>query len=333
MKKTAVILVNTGTPDTPSVPDVERFLVEFLGDGRVITLPWLPRKILVNGIISPFRAPRSAKLYKRLWTPRGSPLLFHLNSLTAQTQSKLGSDYTVFPAMRYGNPSLASALEKIREEQFDAINILPLFPQYASSTTGSIAERVMKIMKQWEVMPEVKIIGQFYHFKGFQDAYVQNIRNMKPDTYDHIIFSYHSLPLSHLEKTHPGYTCEELKCHQKVSTHNSHCYKATCFATSKLLAEQAGILEKNYTVTFQSRFSRNWLGPFADKIVEEKALEGIKKMLVISPAFVADCLETIVEIGYEYREIFTVNGGEILDLCPSLNESSIWVEAVADLVR
>jgi len=332
MKKTAVILSNTGTPDDTSVPAVRRYLKEFLGDGRVITMPTLLRKLLVNGIIVPFRSPKSAKLYEKVWTTEGSPLLVYSEKLKDKLQAKLGDEYEVMLGMRYGNPSLKSALQKVRENNYENVILVPLFPQYASSTTGTISELVHKEMGSWNNIPALKTIDQFYNEPKFIESFAENIGEKNPQEYDHIIFSYHGLPLRHVNATHQGKECSHFNCTTELNEHNKFCYQATCYATTRLLAEKLNLGADGYSVCFQSRFSQSWLSPFADEVIKEKAKQGVKKMLVVSPSFVTDCLETIVEIGIEYKDLFLENGGEKFDWVPSLNDNDNWIEFIAKLV-
>ena len=332
MKKTAVILSNTGTPDDTSVPAVRRYLKEFLGDGRVITMPTLLRKLLVNGIIVPFRSPKSAKLYEKVWTEEGSPLLVHAEKLQNKLQAKLGNEYEVMLGMRYGNPSLKSALQKVREKQFERVVLLPMFPQYASSTTGTISEMAHRELSGWNNIPSLKTIGQFYHEAGFIDCFVENINKKNPQEYDHVFFSYHGLPLRHVNATHQGKDCNHFNCTTEVNEHNAFCYRAACYATTRLLAEKLKLNPEDYTVCFQSRFSKSWLSPFADEVIKEKAKQGVKKLLVVSPSFVTDCLETIVEIGGEYKDLLLKNGGVKLDWVRSLNDNDNWAEFLAGLI-
>jgi protoporphyrin/coproporphyrin ferrochelatase len=333
MSKTAVILINTGTPDSPSVRDVRRYLSEFLGDARVITLPYAFRKMLVNGIIVPFRAPKSAKLYQKVWTEKGSPLLWHSKNLRDKLQIELGPSYEILLGMRYGNPSLKSALETAQQKQYSSIILFPLFPQYASSTSGSAIDFALTRIRKWNVIPSVKVMGQFYNQPDFIDAFVEKIKTKDIQSYEHILFSFHSLPISHVNATHHGKDCSNYNCTKAINEENSFCYHASCYETARLLAQKLSLKPDQFTVCFQSRFSKNWLSPFADKVVRDKATTGTKRMLIISPAFVTDCLETIVEIGDEYKHIFTRNGGETLDWVESLNDSDKWVSALAKMIR
>jgi ferrochelatase len=337
MKKTGVLLIQLGTPDSPRVSDVRSYLSEFLNDPRVIDLPYLIRKILVNGIIVPFRAPKSAKIYKELWElgEGKSPLLTHTQDLQALLQKNFeGENVTVEMAMRYKNPSLDSVLERMRLANYDRIVLLPLFPQYASASTGSAIEKAMDIIRKWWVIPEIKIISQFYDNPGYIESIVDNAKKFQLSDYDHILFSYHGLPERQVDKVYEGTDlCEDQPCELEVNEKNKFCYKATSYATTRLIAKELGLTEKDYTVCFQSRLDKKWLTPFSDKVVEEWAEKGAKKLLVFSPAFVADCLETLIEIGDEYQEIFEEKGGEKVQLVPSSNTHPAFIEGLTQLIR
>lgn len=337
MKKTGVLLIQLGTPDSPSTSDVRRYLSEFLNDPRVIDIPWLARKILVNGIIVPFRAPKSAKIYKELWQHGNgvSPLITH----SVNVQNKLkeifkNENVTVELAMRYQNPSMDSVLDRMHKANYDKIIILPLFPQYASASSGSAIERAMDIIRKWWVIPEIKIISQFWDNEGYIDSIIERTKAFNLSDYDHILFSYHGLPERQVDKVYEGTDlCSDQPCESEINEENKFCYKATSYATTRLIAAKLGLKEEQYTVCFQSRLDKKWLTPFSDKIVEEQAKKGAKKLLVFSPAFVADCLETIVEIGSEYQEIFEEHGGEKVQLVPSSNDHPLFVKGLEEMIR
>jgi ferrochelatase len=337
MKKTGVLLIQLGTPKSPKTSDVRTYLSEFLNDPRVIDLPWLLRVLLVNGIIVPFRAPKSAKIYKELWEHGNgeSPLLTHSMNLQDKLKEEFKSDkVTIELAMRYQNPSMDSVLERMRLANYDQIIILPLFPQYASASSGSAIEKAMNIIRKWWVIPEIKIINQFWDNEGYINSVVDRAKQFDLNDYDHILFSYHGLPERQVDKVYEGTDlCGEQPCETEVNEKNKFCYKATSYATTRLIAEKLGIPENRYTVCFQSRLDKKWLTPFSDKIVEEQAKKGAKKLLVFSPAFVADCLETIIEIGTEYQEIFEEHGGEKVQLVPSSNDHPEFVKGLVDLIR
>lgn len=337
MKRTGVLLIQLGTPDSPKTSDVRRYLGEFLNDPRVIDLPWLGRMLLVNGIIVPFRAPKSAKVYKELWEFGNgvSPLIKHTEAVTKKLQERFNVDEVdIHYAMRYQNPSMYDVMEEMRKKNYEHIIVLPLFPQYASATTGSAVDLAMKIMRQWWVIPEVTMVSQFYDSEGYIDSIVEQAKQFDLNDYEHIMFSYHGLPDRHVDKVYEGSDlCEDEPCETEVNDKNKFCYKATCYATSRLLAEKLNIPEEKYTVCFQSRLDKKWLTPFADDVVMEQAKKGTKKILAFSPAFVADCLETVIEIGDEYQEIFEENGGEKIQLVPSSNDHDRFVDALEQLVR
>lgn len=333
MGKTTVLLVNLGTPDDPSVGKVRSYLSQFLNDPRVIDIPWLLRKILVNLIIVPFRAPKSAKIYQDLWTDDGSPIMIYGESVKGLLQKQLGDEYNVELAMRYKNPSIPSVLERIRKTNPKKIIVLPLFPHYASASTGSALEAVMDQIRKWWVIPELSIISQYWDHPGYINAFLERGKKYDWKEYDHVIFSYHGLPERQVDKVYDDGVCKDRDCLHEVNDENHFCYKATCYGTTRLLAAGLGIPEDHYTVSFQSRLDKNWIEPFSDKIVEEQAKAGAKKLLVFSPAFVADCLETIIEIGDEYQEIFEEHGGEKVQLVESLNDHPLWIDALEDLVK
>ena len=330
-EKTAILLVNVGTPDSPSVGHVRSYLFQFLNDRRVIDLPWLPQKLLVNGIIVPFRAPKSARLYRELWTPEGSPLITLSESLKTGLQKSLGNDYEVFLAMRYANPNLTDVLEMVRKKGFKKITVAPLFPHYASSTTGTVVQRVMEIVKKWYVIPEIRFIGQFYDHPKFIEAFRVRIAQYDLAAYDHILFSYHGLPNSQVDKTHPGTLSKTCNCDKTFPGHGKFCYKATCYETTRLIARSLNLKEDRYTTAFQSRLTNNWLEPFSDRVITGKAKEGMKNILVVAPAFVTDCLETIHEIGVEYQELFEEYGGTRVQLVESLNDHPLWIDLLLEL--
>lgn len=330
--KTAIVLVNIGTPYKPEVKYVRRYLSRFLNDRRVIDLPWLGQKLLVNFLIVPFRAPKSTKLYQRLWTKNGSPLLYYGHELAEHLSEKLGDNYDAFLAMRYSKPYMHEVLEHIRKEGYGQILLFPLFPQYASSTSGSIFQAAFRHMQNWYVFPNVRTISQFYRHPAFIRAFAEKGRQYRPETYDHIVFSYHGLPKRQVDKVHPGIDSDSCSCASETPPHGHFCYKNAAYETTRLLREALQIPEAKTTVAFQSRLSDKWLQPFTDEVIKQLAIEGHKRVLVFSPAFVADCLETLVEINYENAELFRAHGGEKLQLVESLNAGEHWVDALKEIV-
>ncbi len=327
-----MLLINVGTPESTSLFSVQKYLSQFLGDKRVINLPSIAKKILVNGLIVPFRAPRSRKLYQKLWTENGSPLLYYSVEIQKKLQKQLGDDYSVYLGMRYGKPSLKLVIDKLEKDNLKEIIVLPLFPQYASATTGTAIDYLFKLIRKWNTIPKIKILNQFYDNQGFIKAFSNNIKTYLIDNYDHILFSYHGLPLKQVFDSHDKLDCEEFNCSNEINDNNKYCYHATCYATTRLLAKSLELSKNQYTVCFQSRFTKKWLTPFTDEVIIQKAREGNKKLLVVSPSFVTDCLETIVEIGDDYKQLFIANGGEHLQLVESLNDGDDWVKALQSII-
>lgn len=333
MAKTCVLLINLGTPDSSSVKDVRKYLFEFLNDPRVIDINPIGRFFLVNFIIVPFRAPKSAKIYKELWTDNGSPIMIYGESVKKKLQKELGNDFEVELAMRYQNPGLDEVCAKMEKKGYEKIIILPLFPQYASASTGSAVEKAIKLISKWWVIPEIKIISRFYNDENYLNCVIEQSKKYNLKDYDHILFSYHGLPVRQVDKAHfDGRSCEHHKCEGEINEYNKYCYKASCYATTRMLAEKLNLPKERYTVCFQSRLDKDWLKPFSDKVILEWAKKGAKNLLVFSPAFVADCLETIVEIGIEYQNLFKEHGGEKVQLVESLNDHPLWVDALKKLV-
>lgn len=332
-KKTAVLLINLGTPDSPSVSHVRSYLSQFLNDPRVIDIPWLARKLLVNLIIVPFRAPKSAKVYQQLWTHEGSPLLVISEKAAGLLQQQLPDNFRVFLAMRYKKPSIPDVLATIAAERFDRIIVLPMFPQYASASTGSAHDEVMRVIRKWWVIPEVKFISQYYDHPAYIEAFVARGHQYRLEEYDHILFSYHGLPERQVDKVHMNGSCSDYNCSREINDANQYCYRATCYATTRRIAAALGIGEDRHTVCFQSRLNEKWLTPFSDNVIRDCAKRGMKKLLVFSPAFTADCLETVVEIGIEYQHLFVEHGGEKVQLVESLNDHPSWIRCLRELVE
>lgn len=333
--KKGVLLVNLGTPDDPGRPAVYRYLKQFLLDPRVIDIPWLNRNLLVRGIIAPFRSGASAKLYQQLWTEEGSPLKVYGERVAAELQPILGEDYVVELAMRYQSPSISSAIDRLMAKQVSEIIVFPMFPQYASATTGSVHAEVMEVLSKKQIIPVVRMINSYYDHPAMIQIFADNARQFDLDKYDHFLFSYHGLPQRQLVKADDFNHClQSADCCQTISATNQFCYSAQCYATTRAIAGALKLPPEKYTTTFQSRLGKAvWIQPYTSDVLEEQAAKGAKRILVFSPAFVADCLETIIEIGVEYQEEFEEMGGEKVDLVPSLNDDPRWIKAVAELIR
>ncbi|GIV43727.1 MAG: ferrochelatase [Bacteroidia bacterium] len=331
--KYGVLLLNLGTPKSPSVWNVAKYLKQFLNDPRVIDIHPIARFFLVNGIIVPFRSPQSARAYQKLWTREGSPLLFYGKELSKKLQDSLGQDFGVHLAMRYQEPSIPKVLKEMEKMSYQKIIIFPLFPQYASSTTGSALEETLKHLSRWYVIPEFCVISQYFDNRYFIDAWVElGKKYLENQAYDHVLFSYHGLPIRQLNKVYQdGKLCEEHFCKKEWNEQNFYCYEAACYETTRKIVHSLNI--QNYTVAFQSRLGKDaWIQPYAEPTIIDLAQRGIKKLLVFSPAFVADCLETLIEIGHEYAEIFQEHGGVELTLVHSLNAESPWVDAIKNMI-
>ena len=337
MKKTGVLLINLGTPDSPTTADVRKYLREFLNDPRVIDISAAGRFFLVNGIIVPTRAPKSAKIYQQLWDmwDGESPLLTYGKKLTALTQERFTDDnLTVHFAMRYQNPSMDMVLAEMKQAVYDHIIILPLFPQNASASTGSAIEKAMRIIEKWWSIPEISIIDSFHNHPKYIGAFAEKARQHKPEAFDHVLFSFHGLPERQIEKVHTELKCADCNCPFEFNEKYKLCYRNQCYDTARLIASELTISKDDYTVCFQSRLGKTpWLTPYSDFVVKQLAKEGKKRILAFSAAFIADCLETSVEIGVEYQEIFAENGGEKVQLVESLNDSPLWVDAVEEMIR
>jgi ferrochelatase len=337
MSKKGILLVNLGTPDSPETKDVRKYLNEFLMDSRVIDINPVSRALLVRGIIAPFRSPKSARLYKKIWSKEtGSPLL-HYSKLQHQAlQQRLGDEYEVELAMRYQNPSIESALARLKSSLVESIQVIPLFPQYASASTGSVYEKVMGIIGKWQTTPPVSFINSFHDNELMIETFANNGKKYQPETYDHILFSFHGLPQRQLIKCdHTGNYCLKSDgCCDSISDTNKFCYSAQSHHTAQLIAEKLNISKEKYTICFQSRLGNDpWVQPYTSEVVAKLAKEGKKRLLVFCPAFVADCLETVYEVTEEYGAEFKALGGEHVQLVESLNDSATWIDALEEMVR
>ncbi len=335
--RTGVLIVNLGTPDAPETGPVRRYLREFLSDPRVIDMNPVGRALLLNLVILPFRPRKSAEAYRLVWGEQGSPLLAHGIALADALRERLGPGIPVELGMRYGRPSIARALARLRERETDRVLVLPLYPQYASATTGSTLEKVFREAARLVNVPDLRTIPPFYDHPGFIRAFTAVgrpvLEEMRPDF---VLFSYHGLPEAQVKKAdETGRHCLRSDgCCEAIVSANRNCYRAQCFATSRLLARELGLETGRWQVTFQSRLGRTpWIRPYTDEVIAGLPARGFKRVAAFSPAFVADCLETLEEIGMRGKEAFLAAGGEDFRLVPSLNANPVWVDAVEDMVR
>ena len=335
-RATGLLLVNLGTPDAPETGPVRRYLREFLSDPRVLDVPWLWRKLVLELAILPRRPAQSAEAYRKIWTERGSPLLSHSLDLAARVQERLGPGVKVELAMRYQRPSIASALERLRAAAVDEIAVLPLFPQYSSSATGSALEKVFREAGRLWNVPALRVAPPFYDHPAFIEAWAAVARPaldaFKPDR---VLMSFHGLPERQIVKSDAsgGAHClRSTTCCDTPTAANRSCYRHHSVMTMRAVAARLGLDPAGVDLGFQSRLGRTpWIRPYTDEVVRDLARRGVRRLAVLCPAFVADCLETLEEIGMRARDDFLAHGGEDLCLVPSLNSSDAWVSAVCEI--
>lgn len=334
MMKTGVMLVNLGTPQSPAPKDVYRYLIEFLTDGRVIELPWLQRQLVVRGLIVPFRYRQSAKQYQQIWTKEGSPLMIYGQKVKDALQTTLGNKYLVELAMRYQEPSIEKGVASLLQAGVDHLIVLPLFPQYASATTGSVHQRVQEILSQYQVIPKLTLINNFATHPALINAFCTVASEYTVNEYDHILFSFHGLPEKHIIKADPHGKCLSRTCCSQLNALNQNCYSAQCYATARAIAQGLGLSEERYDISFQSRLGKDpWLQPYTQAKIQQLAHDGKKKVLVFCPAFVCDCLETLYEIGIENAQEFQHAGGQKLELVRGLNDHPAWIHALRTIIE
>lgn len=331
---TAVLLVNLGTPDSPEYRDVARYLREFLLDPRVLDIPVIKRQLLVRGIIAPFRSRSSGRTYREIWTDEGSPLLVYSEAMVRKLQASLGSEYRVILGMRYQNPSLESALETLRQEGCKRLIVVPLFPQYASASTGSAHQKVMELLSRWPTIPDCHFINSYPTQQAMIQAFAERAREQELSSYDHVIQSFHGLPERQIRACDDTQRClVSADCCEKAPE-DSLCYRAQCLATAKAIAKELELGRESWTISFQSRLGRDpWIQPFTPDILKKLAEQGKKRVLVLCPAFVCDCLETTYEIGVEAQEDFEKWGGEKVQLVEGLGSHPMWIQALKELVE
>jgi ferrochelatase len=335
--KPGLLLINLGTPDAPRTPEVRRYLREFLMDPRVVDIAAVPRWMLVNLVILPTRPAKSAEAYRKVWMEQGSPLLVYSRAFADEVAKRLSGAYEVELAMRYGNPSIASAVEALKKRGVTHITALPLYPQYAASSTASSVDELMRVLRtSWDSLP-LRVLPAFYDQPGFLDAFAEVARapldELRPD---HVLFSFHGLPERQVQKSDPtGRHClASASCCDTIGPHNERCYRAQSYFTARELASRLRLPSDRWSVGFQSRLGRTpWIQPFTDARIDELGRAGVKKLAILCPSFVADCLETLEEIDMRAREQFVSVGGEAFLMVPSLNAHPAWVESVVQMVR
>lgn len=321
-----LLLLNLGSPSNTSLLVIWRYLSEFLNDKRVIEIPQPLRWLLVNTLIIPLRIKNTQKAYQSIWTENGSPLIEHHRRLIAILES-IAPEYKIALGMRYGEPSITQALETLAD--CHEITILPLYPQYASASTGSVIEETLKQIKRHKVIPKLHIIPHFYQHPAYIEAQAMHISaHMPTSEHNHLVFCYHSLPETHLR--HHG--CQK-PC-QEICPTNRSCYRAQCFATSASLAKTLSLSQSSYSTAFQSRLGKTpWIKPYFTDLLPQLIQQGIENVTIVSPSFVADCLETLEELGMRGQEMWHSLGGKHFRLIPAMNANPIWGEALRKIVE
>ena len=334
--KKAILLANLGSPNSYQVKDVKKYLNEFLMDERVIDIPKPLRALLVKGIIVPFRSPKSAAKYKTIWTENGSPLVHISKQVQAKLQDEL--NIPVELCMRYANPTPKSAFQRLANEnpELEEVILVPLYPHYAMSSYETAVEQIRAVHIEANYLFKLTVVAPFYNDAGYINALAYKIKPFMEKPYDLILFSYHGIPERHLKKTDitKKHCLMVDNCCNVSSDAHKTCYRHQVMETTQRTAEVLGIPKEKFSVSFQSRLGADaWLKPSTAGLLAELPKKGITKLLILCPAFVSDCLETLEEIHMEGRAIFMENGGESFEVIPCLNESSEWIKALAHLIH
>jgi ferrochelatase len=336
-KKIGVILLNLGTPESPSIKSVRKYLKEFLMDPFVLDIPWILRSLLVKAVILPFRPKKSSHAYQQIWTEQGSPLALHHNALAQKLQIALGDSYIIKTAMRYGKNDIKTALQELSlSEKDDKLILFPLYPQYAWASSESSLSLAKSLFEK--NIPDVTCfsVKPFFAEKGFIECTAKRICQTRDKGFEHFLFSFHGIPVHQTQKkTLPHSGCaEKSSCCDQIRYNNAYCYRAQCFETARKVAEKSNLTPDQYSVSFQSRLGRTpWIKPYTDHFLKDLAQKGIKKLAVCCPSFVADCLETLEEVGIRTKQDWLDIGGTSFELIPCLNSDPDWVQAVANIVK
>lgn len=329
-----ILLINLGSPDSTAVPDVRRYLREFLMDPRVLDAPYPVRWAVVHLAILPRRPAESAEAYEKIWTPEGSPLVVTSRRLTTALREKVSLPVTL--AMRYQQPSVKSAITELAANGVDHVHVIPLFPHFAMSSFETAVEHVRTEIRRAGRSMQMSAQPPYYDHPGYVAALVESARPSLDSPWDHLLFSFHGIPERHLRKSDPtGAHCLSTPdCCRRPGPAHATCYRHQCLRTMEAFIDNAGLPREKCSHAFQSRLGRDpWLQPYTDRELERLAGEGVRHLQVICPAFVSDCLETIEEIGMRGRETFLAAGGESFNLIPCLNEHPRWIQALAEMVR
>lgn len=333
--KRGIVLMNLGSPESATIPAVKKYLDEFLMDGRVIDKPLLSRALLVKGIIIPFRVAKSTAAYQKIWTEEGSPLIVGTDRLKEAVAKTSG--YPVEVAMRYGNPTPAQAFDALLEHHpgIEEVVLFPLYPHYAMSSYETAAEHVKRCYEKENYQFKLTLIAPYYSESVYVRALAASMKPYVKRGYDHVLFSYHGIPERHVRKSDiTGCHCLQTQdCCERESPAHAFCYRHQVFTTTRLVTQQLNIPADKFSVSFQSRLGSGWLTPFTDGRLRELPAQGVKNLLVVCPAFVGDCLETLEEIAMEGKKQFLDAGGERFEMIPCLNTQPAWVEAICNLVE
>ncbi len=336
MAKKVVLMANLGSPNSTDVKDVKSYLAEFLMDERVIDIPYFVRLLLVRGIIVPFRAPKSAEKYKTIWTDDGSPLIIITNQLARKYQAKTG--IPTYVCMRYANPTPESAFKLIKQQQPDCeeVVLLPLYPHYAMSSYETAVEHVKTAHGKEHYGFKLSVVKPFYNHPKYISALANSIKPFLTNPYDHVLFSYHGIPERHVTKTDPTkkhcLSCDN--CCEVASAAHEVCYRHQVSVTTKLVAKELNLPEDKFSFSFQSRLGQDkWLQPYTSAQLQKFPKDNIKNLVVVSPAFVSDCLETLEEIHVEGKEDFMHAGGATYVTVPCLNTNDEWVATIEQLIN
>lgn len=330
-----ILLVNLGSPDSTSLEDVKKYLDEFLMDPLVIDIPKPIRTAIVRGIILNTRPRKSVEAYKKIWWGEGSPLIVLSERLRDKIQDKISAPVAL--AMRYGSMSIEKGMQELTDQGVNNILIIPLYPQYAMSTVETISLKAEAVKNK--LFPEVKIntFPVFYNNPNYIDVLSTSIKErLDGKDFDHLLFSYHGVPTSHIKESDitKGDCKIDNSCCYIESPAHEYCYRHQCFATTELVAKKIGLKVGTYSYSFQSRLGIDpWLKPFTAASIQKLAKDGVKKLAVVTPAFVSDCLETLEEISMEGKEIFLESGGEDFISIPCLNDREDWVETIVDWIE
>lgn len=333
-QRTGILLMNLGSPDSTEVGDVRTYLQEFLMDGRVIDAPWPIRYLIVHGFVLPFRPAKSAEAYRTIWTPEGSPLIVMSRRVQRLLQERIPQPVEL--AMRYRIPRVKGALEELRFRGVEEVVLIPLFPHYAMSSYESAVEEVRRCIREHFPDLKLKICPPYYRHPAYLEALAATVSPHLATPWDHLLISFHGIPERHLRKSDPtrSHCLKAASCCDRPHSAHATCYRHQCHATAAGLVEKAGLPPGKVSVSFQSRLGRDaWIQPYTEPELERLARSGVRRLKVLCPAFVSDCLETLEEIAVRGREVFQHHGGEELELIPCLNDHSRWIDALVELAR